>query len=136
MFVRSLKFLAIIIIIVSNLTAKDISIDKLIQEIKHSKGDIKRQKINKLKLMLRDANAKTRNLAIYKLQQSQHKAYQNHTSNIKTNVSTNTNHITKTPTTHITNTNSLPHTIQHPISGTNTHPTFNPTHTHFQGGRH
>jgi hypothetical protein len=40
MFVRSLKFLAIIIIIVNNLTAKDISIDKLIQEIKHSKGDI------------------------------------------------------------------------------------------------
>jgi len=54
------------------LYAKDISINELITQIKQSTGDIKRQKMNLLKIKLRDANQKTRQEAISKLQKNMH----------------------------------------------------------------
>jgi Zn-dependent M16 (insulinase) family peptidase len=165
MFVRSLKFLAIITIIITNTTAKDISIDKLIQEIKHSKGDIKRQKINKLKIKLRNANSHTRNLIITKLQKSQHKVHHQNITKTAKNISSNANHTNTMTNTHITNipskpngTHQVPTNINQPPRTMNPTPmhqpnvptpqpprTMNPTpihqpnvptHHYFQGGRH
>ena len=155
---RSLKFLAIITIIITNITAKDISIDKLIQEIKHSKGDIKRQKINKLKIKLRNANSQTRNLIISKLQKSQHKVHHQNITKRAKNISSNTNHTNTMPNTHITNipskpngTHQVPTNINQPPRTMNPIPTPQPprtmnptpmhqpnipTHHYFQGGRH
>ena len=72
------KYIVGLMLFIHLLYAKDISINELITQIKHSTGDIKRQKMNLLKIKLRDANQKTRQEAISKLQKAlnhQHKTH-------------------------------------------------------------
>jgi len=83
--------------------AQELTISELINQIKHSKGDIKRQKMNLLKIKLRSANRQTRYNAIAKIQNS-----------MKANNSLNNNQTKATKET--TTINNKPREIKQPTS--------------------
>jgi len=112
------KYIVGLMLFIHLLYAKDISINELITQIKHSTGDIKRQKMNLLKIKLRDANEKTRQETISKLQKVLDKHYATHSRysgklhNIQKSSINTVNIPRNIPTTHIRGGQNIPQHIR------------------------